>query len=354
MSLTILSIAYPFASVGPDAVGGAEQILSHLDRVLTRSGHTSLVIAREDSIVEGIRISVPRIDGTIDAAKRTAAHEYLRRAIRQALGRWNVDVVHMHGIDFASDLPSAGVPVLATLHLPVDWYPAGALYPSRPQTWLNCVSRAQHANCRANPKLLPPIENGVDLDTFAHSFRKRDFALMLTRICPEKGIHLAIEAAKQADVPLLIAGDVFPYSEHRRYFAEAVAPRLNRRCRFIGPVGSTRKGRLLASARGVLVPSLVPETSSLVACEALSSGTPVVAFSRGALPDIVEHGRTGFLVRTVEEMAIALTEVNHLAPETCRAVARQRFSDRRMAARYLSVYRELAGQGGRQVMAGAA
>jgi glycosyltransferase involved in cell wall biosynthesis len=282
------------------------------------------------------------------------AHERLRRAIREALDRWDVDVVHMHGIDFAAYLPPPGVPVLATLHLPVDWYPAGALYPSRPHTWLNCVSRAQHANCRANPKLLPPIENGIDLGAFTRSFRKRDFALMLTRICPEKGIHIAIEAAKRADVPLLIAGEVFPYPEHRRYFVEVIAPRLDRGCRFIGPVNSSRKSRLLASARCVLVPSLVPETSSLAACEALASGTPVVAFAKGALPDIVEHNRTGFLVRTVEEMASALVEVNRLDPETCRAAARQRFSDRRMAARYFSVYRELAEQATQQSVAGAA
>jgi glycosyltransferase involved in cell wall biosynthesis len=354
MGLTVLSVAYPFASVGPDAVGGAEQILSLLDRALVDAGHTSLVMAREDSIVEGRLIPVPRIEGTIDTAKRTMAHEHLRRATREALDRWDVDVVHMHGIDFAAYLPPPGVPILATLHLPVDWYPAGALYPTRPHTWLNCVSRAQHANCRANPKLLPPIENGIDLDAFTRPFRRRDFALMLTRICPEKGIHLAIEAAKQADVPLLIAGDLFPYPEHRRYFAEIIAPSLNRRCRFIGPVGSAQKSRLLASARCVVVPSLVPETSSLVACEALASGTPVVAFARGALPDIVEHGRTGFLVRTVEEMAAALAEVNHLDPETCRVAARQCFSARRMAARYFSVYRELAEQARQQAVAGAA
>jgi CelD/BcsL family acetyltransferase involved in cellulose biosynthesis len=231
--------------------------------------------------------------------------------------------------------------------LPPSWYPPEALRPARPQTWLHCVSRAQHEACPANPSLLEPIENGVPVAALVARHAKRNFALILGRICPEKGIHLAIEAAKQADVGLLIAGQVFGYEAHGRYFAEEVAPRLDRARRFIGPIGFARKRRLLTAARCLLVPSTVPETSSLVAREALACGTPVVAFPSGALLETVEHGRTGFVVESVAEMASAIEGAPSIDPTECRRVACERFSIERMIERYLAVYHQLAGAAGR-------
>src|SRR5947199_1197 len=117
MSLTVLNVAYPLAPVGPDAVGGAEQVLTQLDLALTRAGHNSLVIACEGSQVSGTLIPVPRFDGALTDEARQAAHEQHRRAIDQVLNRWPVDLIHMHGIDFDRYLPPEGVPVLVTLHL---------------------------------------------------------------------------------------------------------------------------------------------------------------------------------------------------------------------------------------------
>jgi glycosyltransferase involved in cell wall biosynthesis len=189
---------------------------------------------------------------------------------------------------------------------------------------------------------LADIPHGVDLGQFAVLHAKRRFALALGRICPEKGFHLALDAAKAADVPLLLAGEVFPYAEHRAYFRDMIEPRLDRRRRFIGPVGLARKRRLLAAARCVLIPSLVAETGSLVAMEALASGTPVIAFPNGALADVVEHGVTGFHVGDASEMAAAITAVDGLAPAACRASARARFSVLPMIEHYLALYRTLA------------
>ena len=342
MRLTILNVAYPFAPVGPDTAGGAEQILGQLDAALARAGHRSLVVACEGSRVGGELVPVPRCAGIIDESTRRLAHERHREAIRRVLHQTTVDLVHLHGIDFPAYLPPPGVPALATLHLPASWYPAEIFAPARPDTWLNTVSRAQHATCPESAALLAPIENGVPVEALAGRHARRNFALVVGRICPEKGVHLAIEAAKRAEMPLLVAGEVFPYDAHRRYFDEQVLPRLDALRRFIGPVGFARKRRLMNAARCVLIPSVAPETSSLVAREAIACGTPVVAFPNGALPESVEEGRTGFLVDDVDAMAAAIGRARTLDPDGLRRVARARFSVERMSAQYLALYRRLA------------
>jgi glycosyltransferase involved in cell wall biosynthesis len=341
VSLTVLSVAYPLAPVGPDAAGGAEQVLMQLDRALMEAGHRSIVVAQEGSRTAGTLVAVPAERGALDAVK-PRAWEAHRRAIASALQRWPIDLVHLHGLDFHAYLPARGVPALVTLHVPLSWYAPEALRPERPDTWLNCVSQAQHETWPKTPNLLPPIENGVPIDSLTARHAKRRFAMFLGRICPEKGVHLAIEAAKRADVALVIAGEVFGYEGHRRYFEDEILPRLDARRRFIGPVGFVRKRRLLTAAQCLLVSSVVPETSSLVAREALACGTPVVGFRTGALPQTIEHGRTGFLVDTVDEMADAIGSTSALDPDLCRAVARQCFSLHAMTKRYLDVYGRLA------------
>lgn len=342
MSLTVLSVAYPLAPVSADAVGGAEQILARLDGALVAAGHRSIVVAQDGSHVAGTLVPVPASSSILDESAKAAAQAGTREAIAAALARFPVDLIHLHGIDFDAYLPAPGVPVLATLHLPPSWYAETALRPGRPDTWLHCVSAAQHRDCPPGLPLLPPIPNGVDVDAFAGRHAKRNFALMLGRICPEKGVHLALDAAKRAGVPLLVAGEVYGYEAHRRYFEEEVGPRLDGRRRFLGPVGFARKRRLLNAARCLLVPSLAPETSSLVAREALAAGTPVVAFPNGALAETVEHGRTGFLVDDVEGMAAAIPDAGALDPAVCRRVAREHFRAEVMIAAYLELYARLA------------
>ncbi|MGQ9367764.1 glycosyltransferase [Azospirillum sp. ST 5-10] len=339
MPLTVLSVAYPFNPVGPDAVGGAEQVLAALDAGLVQAGHRSVVVACEGSTVAGTLVAVPRVSGTVDDVMRATVHARVRTAVAQALARFPVDLVHLHGVDFHAYLPPPGVPALVTLHLPLDAYPAAALTPSRPGTHLHGVSRAQVRGAPPGLRLLDPIENGVPLDRLAIRIPKRRFTVGLGRICPEKGFHLAIDAAARAGVQFLLAGEVQPYPEHRRYFREMIEPRLDgTRCRFLGPVAFARKRWMLGAARCLLAPSLIAETGSLVAMEALACGTPVVAFPSGALADVVEPGVTGFLVNDVEEMADAIAEAERIDPDACRAAARARHSLERTVQRYLDLY----------------
>lgn len=344
MSLRILSVPFPFAPVRMDPVGGAEQVAAALDRALVAAGHESIVIACEGSQVAGTLVALPCPDPAGNDGARAQVHAQVRAAIARVLGSRRVDAIHLHGVDCDAYLPPAGVPALVTLHLPLAWYAEEVLHPQRPLTWLQPVSRHQAHGVREGVRLLAPIENGVAENPFALASRKRHFALALGRICPEKGFHDAIAAARAANMPLLIAGEVFAWDAHRRYFDDEIAPQLDRQVRFIGALHGTRKQRLLAAARCVLIPSRAPETSSLVAMEALAAGTPVIAYRSGALPEIVEDGVTGFVVDDVASMAHAITRCECVAPQTCRDVAQQRFPLQRMCDAYLDLYPRLAAQ----------
>ncbi|WP_214476734.1 glycosyltransferase family 4 protein [Mesorhizobium sp. dw_380] len=341
MTLTVLNVAYPLAPVGPDAVGGAEQVLSMLDQALVRAGHRSIVVGCRGSSASGTLVEIPAENGVLDEGAKRRAQQAHRAAIAAARARWPIDVVHLHGIDFDAYLPNDG-PTLVTLHLPLDWYPAEALRPTRDDLWLHAVSTAQQKTAPPGARLMTPVPNGVDIEALNLLQPKRDFALVLSRICPEKGIHLALDAAKRAGVPLVVGGKVYPYETHTRYFRDEVQSRLDGRRRFLGPLGFTAKRRFLNAARCLVIPSLAAETSSLVAMEALACGTPVVAFPNGALPDVVEHGRTGFLVNTVDEMAQAILAAPSLDTEACRTEARRRFSLERMILSYMDAYQALA------------
>lgn len=342
MPLTVLSVAFPFAPVSPGTAGGAEQILLTIDRALMGSGHRSMVVAAAGSESTGLLFPVQIPSGELNEKAKHEARRGFRHAINHVLANFNVDIVHMHGLDFHEYLPESGVPVVVTLHLPLDWYACRALCPRR-SAHLICVSGSQAATAPAEVQIDAVIPNGVDLQEYSCARRKGNFALIMGRICPEKGIHLALDAAKSAGIPVIVAGSVFPYREHEAYFQREVQPRLSGSApRYIGAVGRERKARLLAGAKCLLIASQAQETSSLVAMEALASGTPVIAWHSGALPEIVADGRTGYLVSSVEEMASAIRRIDSISPAECRREAQQRFCSERMIADYFSLYRRVA------------
>lgn len=336
---TVLSVAYPFAPVTADPVGGAEQILGHLDRALVSAGWRSIVVAAEGSTPQGELVGIAAVQREIDDDARARTHAAVRAAISAVSARERVDLIHLHGIDFDAYLPPPGPPALISVHLPIDWYAAGALRPTRPNTHLLPVSTHQAGAAPGDLALLPPIPQGVPQDY--PRLTRRGYALCMGRLCPEKGYHHALDAAEAAGMPLLIAGEVFPYPAHQAYVEAELRPRLGPERRWIGPVGGARKRRLLAGARCVLIPSTVAETSSLIAREAAGAGTPAIAFRSGALPEAVEHGRTGFIVDDAAGMAEAMGRLDEIDPEACRAAARERFSLERMTGEHLRLYARL-------------
>ncbi len=342
MELTVLSVACPFATVGTETDGTAEQVLSALDTALTRAGHRSIVIAAEGAAVTGTLVSMPRVQGVPDEGARAAVMRRVAATVAKAVEQHPVDLVHLHVRDFAACLPPPGVPALVTLHHPLDRYPARALIPGRPGTHLHGVSSAQMRSAPAGLALLPPIETGVAVDRLHIRVPKRRFVVSLGRIERPRGFHIALDAARAIDMQFLLGGEVPRSPEHQRYFLDEIRPRLDAKRRYLGPIGFGRKRWMLGAARCLLAPSLMAETSALAALEALACGTPVVAFPSGALADIVEPGVTGYLVNDAAEMAAAIEAAETLDPDACRAAVRVRHSVEVMTARYLARYEELA------------
>ncbi len=340
MNLRVLNIAYPFAGVGSDSVGGAEQILRRLDESLVQHRHESIVVAPPESRIAGVLISSPPIPGEITSKLRNETYHRLRQIISEVVDRYDPSLIHMHGADFYEYLPEDDRPLLVTLHLPVSFYPSWIFTLPRKYTSLLCVSPSQRRSCPNSMLLLAPIENGVP-SLMRRPAQKANYTVCLSRIAPEKNVHTALTAARKANVPCLLAGKVFPYREHQEYFTSEVEPLLDEQRRFIGPVDELAKWSLLSRARCLLQASLAPETSSLVAMEALACGTPVIAFPSGALPEIVEDGRTGFVVHSAVEMADAIFAAGHLNPFHCLEAASSRFSLDRMTQSYVKLYRKL-------------
>ncbi|HZS52840.1 MAG TPA: glycosyltransferase family 4 protein [Bryobacteraceae bacterium] len=322
--MRVLSVAFPAIPVGTVIAAGAEQVLSMLDAGIVERGHKSVVIAAAGSKVFGQLIE-------------SSCH---KKTIDRVLAADSFDVIHFHGLDFWQYLPETELPMLVTLHLPVSFYPEHTIEDCRSRgIFLNCVSRSQESS---SPLLggLPVISNGIRTQFFVPD-EPGGYALWLGRICPEKGTHFALEAARRVDISLIVAGPVYPYTAHQEYFSQYVEPLLDDKRRYIGPVGLDEKRRLLSRADCLLVPCLVAETSSLVAMEALSCGTPVVAFRQGALPEIVDDGETGFIVGSVDEMPRAIAQARHLSRRLCRERAVERFDARRMIEDYLPLYRRM-------------
>lgn len=337
--LTILSVAYPLLPVGPGSGGGAEQILHLVEQGLVQKGFRSIVVAAAGSTVAGELMSSPAASETISDSLRKEAQRIHAQEVEAALSRYRIDVLHFHGLDFLAYRPQRALPrQLATLHLPVSWYPRELF--NQEDLCFNFVSRSQAAS---DPGLHPctVVPNGIDLRRFRAAEIKDDYVLWLGRICPEKGTDIALRVAHRLGLPMVVAGPVHPFTAHREYFASQVKPLLDEQRRYAGPVDLDQKVNLLAHARCLLVPSLAPETSSLVAMEAISSGTPVIAFRSGALPEIVEDGRTGFVVDSEDEMAAAVLKAGQISGLVCRKAAEARFSADRMVDGYIDLYRNL-------------
>lgn len=344
MRMRVLYVAYPLLPVSEKSAGGAEQMLCVLEREIARRGHETVVAACAGSKIGGKLLATGSVTAVDEFEAREAEHtrrvlSFVADCERQERG---IDLIHDESGHFWRHAARINVPVLATLHLPRHFY-SGELFATRPPNlFFNCVSETQRKTFDGLDGLLHTVQNGIDVERFARFKSLREKTLLwVGRICEEKGTHIAIEVAERARMPLIIAGQVYPFSYHQAYFEREVVPRIERAsvpARFIDSPNFEQKAKLMRQAHALIIPALVDETSSLVALEAMACGTPVVAFRRGALDEVVKDGETGFVVDTLEEMAAALGRVESIKSEVCRKRAEEHFSARRMADEYEELY----------------
>jgi glycosyltransferase involved in cell wall biosynthesis len=181
---------------------------------------------------------------------------------------------------------------------------------------------------------LATVYNGIDLSLYPLQHSRGDHLIFLGRIHPDKGVHLAIEVARLSGWPLLIAGII----QDAIYFREQVEPHLDQQIRYIGPVDVPGKNDLFARARGLLHLNTIPERFGLVLAEANAAGVPVIAMNLGSCGEVIEDGRTGFLVNNVNEAVTALQELASINSAACRERVQHHFSIDSMVDAYERVY----------------
>lgn len=336
-SLKIGIIAPPWVTVPPTVYGGTEVVVDVLARGLAAAGHQVQLFATGDSTCPvWRRWHYPEALGTIAPAASELAH------VRDAYATLtDVDVVHDHtmlGPEWAPSLRPE-LPIVTTNHGPftpetIDHYRA-----LDRRVAIVAISRAQRRSALAVP-VAAVIPHGIELDRFPMGDGDGDYLLFLGRMSPDKGVHRAIAVARMAGRRLLIAAKMWEPAE-RRYFADVVEPLLGEDAVYLGQVGGEEKLELLAGATALVNPIRWPEPFGLVMIEALACGTPVLAFPEGAAPEIVEHGRTGFLCLDEEDMAAKVAKAARLDRGGCRASVAERFSARRFVDDHVALYQRV-------------
>ncbi len=347
--LKILYVAYPLLPLSDESAGGAEQMLWTVEREMARRGHETVVAACEQSQVSGELLPTGKAaTGTDQLEQREAEHTSRILGFLDECRQFgdSCDLVHDKSGHFWRHAAAVSLPVLSTLHLPRTFYPQELFASGPPNLFFNCVSQAQAETFTDLATMLGVVRNGIAVERFPLTCDKDDYLLWLGRVCEEKGTHIAIEVARRAGLPLIIAGQVYPFSYHEQYYNREIRPYLDgKHVRFVETPTFAAKIELLRHARALLVPSLAPETSSLVAMEAMACGTPVIGFRRGGIPEVVADSVTGFVVDSAERMAEAILQAGRIDPHACRDHVARNYSTARMADDYERLYEVLRTSG---------
>lgn len=338
--MRIAQIAPLFESVPPKCYGGTERIVAYLSDELVRQGHEVVLFASADSTTAAELVAccprALRLAGVDDALP----HQVLElERVRQFAG--DFDVMHFHTDYLHFPLTRAFErPSVTTMHGRLDLSDYQALLSEFDDHPLVSISDNQR---RALPsaRWIATIHHGLPVDRFLFDDRgPGGYLAFLGRICPEKRPDRAIEIAKRAGVPLKIGAKVDPVNE--AWFEEVIRPHLDSPwVEFIGEIDEKQKQDFLGGARALLFPIDWPEPFGLVMIESMACGTPVIAWSHGSVPEVIDDGVTGFLVKSIDEAVATVGRVDKLDRRRIRARFEARFTAERMAREYVAAYRSM-------------
>lgn len=337
-ALRIALLAPVWFPVPPPLYGGIESVVSLLAEGLGDAGHDVTVFAAGDSRTDA------RLTWVYEQAPSERIGEPLPE-LRHVLACYErageFDVISDHTGPLAAALGGLSVaPVLHTVHGPVDGELGDALEQiARISPHVRLVSLS-HNQRRPHPSLpwVANCPNAIDPSRFRWSPARGDYMAFLGRMGPDKGCHHAVAVARETGLPLKIAAKCREPAE-QAYFVEQVEPHLGGTIEFLGEIGHEEKVELLRNARVTLFPIEWEEPFGLVMIESLACGTPVIATCRGSVPEVLEHGRTGIIVASHDELASAITEADRLDRAACRRAVEERFSPRPFVASYLRAFR---------------
>jgi glycosyltransferase involved in cell wall biosynthesis len=327
--------------VPPTGYGGIELVVSLLADGLADAGHEVTLFASGDSLTKAsLRYVFERAPSELIGRSLPE----LRHAMACYRRADEFDVINDHsGITGAALGGLVDTPVLHTVHGPLDTHDAQDAYGAIAETSRGVGLISISENQRRPMPDLPwaaTIPNAIDLSLYPCKPHPGDYLLFLGRFSPDKGAHRAVAVAMELDMPLKLAGKNREPKE-RQYFAEFIEPHLGHGgIEYLGEVTHGQKVELLQDARATLFPIEWEEPFGLVMIESMACGTPVIATSHGAVPEVIEHGVSGIIVDNYRQMAAALEEAAALDPIECRRYVEERFAPERMVGDYERTYRE--------------
>jgi glycosyltransferase involved in cell wall biosynthesis len=337
--MRIAQIAPPIESVPPAYYGGTERVVSYLTEELVRLGHQITLFASGDSLTSADLVPSTSAALRLTPTVRDVIPYYLLMLDKVRERADQFDILHFHIDQFHLPIfrPIAHR-TLTTLHGRQDLPDLQALYRGFAEMPLVSISNAQREPA-PTAGYVATVYHGIPSELHEANVNPRgNYLAFLGRICPEKRVDHAIAIARASGIPLKIAAKVDKVDE--AYFRETIAPLLTGPdVEFVGEINELAKTAFLGEALALLFPIDWPEPFGLALIEAMACGTPVLAFERGSVPEIVDEGVTGSIVATPEEAIQALPAVLALDRRAVRQRFEERFSATRMARDYLKLYR---------------
>lgn len=318
----------------PRHYGPWEQMASNLTEGLSKAGIDVTLFATGDSVTSG-KLDVVISEGYEENRNQDAKVVECLHISNLMEKAGNFDLIHNH-YDFLP-LSYSGLiktPMITTIHgfSSEKIIPVYQKYNDR-GSYVSISDSDRHPSL----KYLKTVYNGIDTSGFVFNERPEGYLLFFGRIHPHKGTAEAIQIAIESGRKLLIAGII----QDQEYFNERVAPFLNADIEFLGAAGPEQRNEVLRGASALLHPISFEEPFGLSVAEAMLCGTPVIAYQRGSMPELIKHGKTGFLVKDVEEAVAAVGQLETIDRAACREWAISRFSQERMVKDYISLYHQL-------------
>lgn len=340
--MKIAMIASPIESIPPPMYGGTERVISSLTEELVKMGHDVTLFASGDSKTSAklvslfdtpLRKAYPKSEEVMQRIQTTLLHLGNAYSMQDQF-----DVIHDHTSFFGLSYAQASrTPVVSTLHGCLTKENVDMFRKLRKPSIVSIsLSQKEHI---PDLNYVATIYNGLDMINYPYSKTHDGYLLAVGRLCPEKGIHNAITIAEKLDLPLIIAAKL--EDKNIDYFNTQIKPRLNQKIRWVGEVNERERNMLMSHAMCFLHPLEWEEPFGLTIIEAMSCGTPVVAYDRGSMREIIQHGKNGFLAKNTEEAIGYIQKIDTISREYCRFYSMNTFSSRRMAREYEAVYEYL-------------